>query len=450
MLLNDEVKISYVDLDFAHSKIKALAALCNDARNLLNRVYLDQHFALSRYELLGTYNLAVDSLERTKLELQKSASNLDTLLGKVFRASEKFKEYEQKVRQMLNINLGETAFQIIKIVNIFASSVFSAVAKNTKEMILEGEGFDAWSNFQYDATEKVLLAAQGSNINIKNFSSAAFLAMCAAGVAKSSVLQLIQKHTDEQIEKQTVDFNKNVPEKFKNVYKKPANLEELAYKAGSMESYTFDGTTDVQVMVKDGDPPLFTVMIPPTSEWSNVNGWPENFNIMSGNSELAQIAKTALETEMQKYGIRDFSKPNVMLAGFSLGGLASAFFAEKYSKSFNIKQIVTFGSPIAGFNVPKTTKVLAYEFENDPISQLDFKNNPNGENWETISIPRNDLNEKGIAKPKDPINVHYMTHYAPKTKEFEPKTATDFEMFLSSKPDRSDLKISNYESKLIV
>ncbi|MDR2799279.1 MAG: hypothetical protein LBB07_01480 [Bifidobacteriaceae bacterium] len=449
MRVDGEIKISYVDLDYAYSKIKALSTFCGEAESQLSRIYSDYSLLISQYNLRSSYNIVANSIEAAKAELRKSIANLDDLNHKVYKSSEKFKETEKRLSQMTKINLGDWFMEAGKYIAVFIAGTANSIATNITEMLIEGEGFSAWNNFKFDTFESFLKLLKPSKLNVEKISSAVYATMGAKGLVKDSTLLLTKKHTDKQIEQRTVEYEKALPKELVSTYKKPANLEELAYKAGSINSYTFDGTTDVQIMVKEGNPPLFTILIPSTNEWSNVNGWPENFNILSGNSDLADIVKTALETEMQKRGITNFAQPKIMLAGFSMGGLVSAFFASKFSKQFNILQIVSFGAPIGGFAIPKSTKVLAYEFENDIVPQFDLKDNPKEENWETFVLPRNDLNSKGIPKPRDPVNVHYMTFYAPATKQFAPKIATDFQQFLSNREDRSDLDLVNYESKLI-
>jgi hypothetical protein len=110
---------------------------------------------------------------------------------------------------------------------------------------------------------------------------------------------------------------------------------------------------------------------------------------------------------------------------------------------------VTFAAPIGRFEIYSKIKVLAYEFANDPVAKLDLKDNPKSSNWETIILPRNDLNVAGKAKPSDPINVHQMQIYAPQIDKFYPVKNLAFDGFLSNNLSRSDLEIVNYETQLV-
>jgi hypothetical protein len=448
MRYDDKVIISYVDLDFAISKINSLAVLCDEISNVSKNVFSDTIISYSQFISPYSFNEMAESLQNCSFRLKNISNSLYNFSNTILNANKKYKAYEKNILRIFQLNLPGVAVNLMAGFLISGAGAVNALITNFKEMFLEGEGLSAWENFKYDMLDKVGQAAQNSPVNIELLSGFLALVCKLNGFLNDSILLLSPKHTDLEIEKQTIDYDKTLP-KDMFLYKKPATLEELAYKSGSIDSYTFDGVTNIQIMVKEGVPPSFTVLLPCTTRWKEVNGWPEDFNIMSGNSNLASLAKTALETEMQKRGISDFSKPPVMLAGFSLGGLTSAFFASKYNDIFNVKQVVSFAAPIARFNISDKTNVLAYEFANDYVTQADLKKNPDMKNWETIVLPRNDLNLQGIAKPRDLLYVHQMQIYAPEVKTHYPTKEHNFMDFLSTKNDRTDIEIVNYESQLI-
>ncbi|MDR3152219.1 MAG: hypothetical protein LBT85_01990 [Bifidobacteriaceae bacterium] len=447
MRCDSEIIISYIDLDFAISKIKSLAVSCDEIANACRVVFSDRSVTVSQFVLPYSFAQMSDGLQNCSFQLKNNSNNLYSFANKISDANEKYKDYEKNISNLLKLVSPEMSINLLTSLFVVGAGAANALITNFKEMFLENEGFGAWENFEYDVLDKIAQTAQKSHINVELLSQILVLVCKQADFLNDSVLLLTSKHTDSEIEKQTFSYDKTLPKNM-SFYKKPATLEELAYKAGSINSYTFDGVTNIQIMVKEGSPPSFTVLLPCTTRWKEVNGWPEDFNIMSGNSNLVSLAKTALETEMQKRGISNFSEPPVMLAGFSLGGLASAFFASKYNSNFNIKQVVSFGAPIGRFNIDNKINVLAYEFANDYVAKFDLKENPTAKNWETVVLPRNDLNLQGIAKPKDPVNVHQMQIYAPKINEYYPAKAHNFSNFLSSAAGRSDLEIANYECQL--
>lgn len=75
----------------------------------------------------------------------------------------------------------------------------------------------------------------------------------------------------------------------------------------------------------------------------------------------------------------------VMLQGFSLGGITAGLMASDPHLGYNVTHLVTGGSPIARFDIPESVNVLAFEFDGDPIARLDGRDNPDQANWTTVS-----------------------------------------------------------------
>lgn len=113
-------------------------------------------------------------------------------------------------------------------------------------------------------------------------------------------------------------------------------------------------------------------------------GWEQNLEAMS-NTPLArkQADSTIMVIEaMKRSGIK--SKDPVALIGHSQGGIVAASIASDYSKKYNIKHVVTAGSPIANHPIPKRTWVTSIEMEDELVPSLDGKENPIRNNWVTI------------------------------------------------------------------
>jgi len=157
------------------------------------------------------------------------------------------------------------------------------------------------------------------------------------------------------------------------------------------------GGTDEAVIrvVATGTPPAFTLIIPPTGEWSPWGSVPDDINgdlaIMTGHSHLEQLADQALSKAIADYNTGHPSDPPitaklsaVMVAGFSQGGITAAAFAQDFNNKYDIKQVVTIGAPIANFSIPESVHVLAYESADDVMPRLDGRENPQSPNWQTI------------------------------------------------------------------
>lgn len=113
-------------------------------------------------------------------------------------------------------------------------------------------------------------------------------------------------------------------------------------------------------------------------------GWEQNLEAMSNAASMRKQAdSTRMVVEaMRRSGIKPHDP--VVLVGHSQGGIVAASIASDYSKQYNIKHVVTAGSPIANHPIPKRTWVTSIEMEDELVPTLDGKNNPMRKNWITI------------------------------------------------------------------
>lgn len=95
------------------------------------------------------------------------------------------------------------------------------------------------------------------------------------------------------------------------------------------------------------------------------------------NSELAKAVKSALA----EAGVT--SSSNLVVAGYSLGGLLSSSIAA--DQNFNVTGLISLGAPIANAQIPAGVPVIAIEHSNDPVPTLTGETNPLSENWVTAS-----------------------------------------------------------------
>ncbi|WP_162861416.1 alpha/beta hydrolase, partial [Gardnerella vaginalis] len=136
-------------------------------------------------------------------------------------------------------------------------------------------------------------------------------------------------------------------------------------------------------------------------------GWPQNAEVMSSSKNVRQNAdSTRMVIEaMRKSGIK--AKDSVILVGHSQGGIVAASIASDYSKQYNIKHIVTAGSPIANHPIPNKTWVTSIEMEDELVPTLDGASNPNRNNWVTIhgTAKKSATAHNGTIAPKTAHNA---------------------------------------------
>lgn len=147
-------------------------------------------------------------------------------------------------------------------------------------------------------------------------------------------------------------------------------------------------------------------------------GWEQNLEVMS-NTPLArkQADSTRMVIEaMERSGIQ--SKDPVVLVGHSQGGIVAASIASDYSKKYNIKHIVTAGSPIANHPIPKRTWVTSIEMEDELVPSLDGKENPMRNNWVTIRGKATHVQE--TPRPLPPYAMRFSGRI-PEKKKFDRK-----------------------------
>lgn len=165
----------------------------------------------------------------------------------------------------------------------------------------------------------------------------------------------------------------------------------------------------------------WVVIIPGTQDWSTHSGsdlfdLTTNVHLMTGqDTAVYHAVSNALARAMASAHV-PAGQP-VMLAGYSLGGIAAAGLAANadFRRRFNLTNLVTAGAPIARFPVPRSVGVLSMENLQDPIPRLEGEPNPDRPNWITVS--RNvsgDVLPRGAGSVRidgDPIEAHFSPIY---------------------------------------
>lgn len=113
-------------------------------------------------------------------------------------------------------------------------------------------------------------------------------------------------------------------------------------------------------------------------------GWAQNMELMSDDPKErmnADSARMVLEA-MRQAGIG--ADEPVALIGHSQGGIVAAAIAADMADQYDIRHVVTTGSPIANHPIPSTTWVTSIEMDDELVAAFDGAANPSGTNWLTI------------------------------------------------------------------
>ncbi len=151
-------------------------------------------------------------------------------------------------------------------------------------------------------------------------------------------------------------------------------------------AYSDPPKVEIVPVVRDGVTVGYVVQIPgtdPTSGFrhgSSPYDWTTDVQEMTGEgSQVRAAIVRALEDA-------DLQGRPVMLSGHSLGGILAASMAadDGIRERFNVQSVVTYGSPVARFDIPDDVSVLSIEHRQDVVPMLEGRDNPDGASWTTI------------------------------------------------------------------
>ncbi|WP_420829115.1 alpha/beta hydrolase [Bifidobacterium miconisargentati] len=145
-------------------------------------------------------------------------------------------------------------------------------------------------------------------------------------------------------------------------------------------------TIAIQRYEKEDGESAWLVTVPGTDgQADSPFDWEQNAELMSADPEQrrqADSVRLVIEA-MRQAGIGEDDE--VAIVGHSQGGIVAASIASDWQDEFNVKHIVTAGSPIANHPVPEGTWVTSVEIEDELVAALDGASNPATPNWLTIS-----------------------------------------------------------------
>src|SRR5690606_7923326 len=147
---------------------------------------------------------------------------------------------------------------------------------------------------------------------------------------------------------------------------------------------TLPSTQDWQALqgVMDGDPGATSFGDP-----GSTNDVDSNIALML-TPELRTQYERAVLVAMDRAGIG--ADDEVMLVGFSQGGILAGHLAANRSDEYNFTAVLAYGSPIDAMDIPPKTDVLSIQHP-EPVHQLDLAAPPtNLEHWRTVSTDARD------------------------------------------------------------
>lgn len=371
---------------------------------------------------------------RIKSSQCESLSNkLDELSSLIIRANNLYANAEYKNRENLDnlVSIGTSIFPITA-VPFFASVGFSILLDMTQKSGMKN--FSKWSHETAPIQQgfirgfsKHFLINPVTGIPIRLFSSiqekndvkhskAPVSTFASALSLFSAKINDVNQGNNLKVTKIRLphrEYSKILHYRGSNISQALANLTDLSNGnlAVKPPKINADGATIAIQRFKKKDGSIsWLVTIPGTDgKPKSPFGWPQNAEVMSSSKNVRQNAdSTRMVIEaMRKSGIK--ATDSVILVGHSQGGIVAASIASDYSKQYNIKHVVTAGSPIANHPIPNKTWVTSIEMEDELVPTLDGASNPNRNNWVTIhgTAKKSATAHNGTIAPKTAHNAIY-------------------------------------------
>jgi hypothetical protein len=191
-------------------------------------------------------------------------------------------------------------------------------------------------------------------------------------------------------------------------------LQTIFDEQGRLGAQGSEGQVQI-VRIDHGDgPPSWIVQIPGTQVWDPRRG-DNPVDLTSNVTMMSMPDQTVIEAQvsaaMRKAGIEPGQ--DVMLTGHSQGGITAASMASDPDvlAEFDIRSVVTGGSPIGRFDIPDDISVMSLEHVQDVVPKLDGADNPDRPNWTTVTRELTDA-EGTLDGQRGPGGAHSTDTYA--------------------------------------
>ncbi|UKJ63372.1 hypothetical protein H1Q78_17190 [Cellulosimicrobium cellulans] len=146
---------------------------------------------------------------------------------------------------------------------------------------------------------------------------------------------------------------------------------------GAVEALKTDSTLSIQRIVKDDGTPTWVVAIPGTQPFNlrSVFNMTSNYQLMDDDPAVRAQADSAraVMDAMRQAGISP--DDDVVLVGHSQGGIIASTVAAATVGTYNVRHVVTAGSPIGGHDLPPGVKGTHFETQGEGISDTDGAEN---------------------------------------------------------------------------
>ena len=187
----------------------------------------------------------------------------------------------------------------------------------------------------------------------------------------------------------------------------PTNLTDLVSNLSRLQAEQ-PGSIRVEQIAGEG-PRQFVAYLPGMT-LSTVASVRDPFNLTSGIYALAgsgaSDAEAAATAALRKAGVGTKPGDKVTLVGYSEGALVAANLAK--TGEFKVSGVVSIGGQVGNVSVPKSVPVLSIEHNLDLPAKLDLKDNPNGQNWLSVTLPST-----------NPFNAHDIGNYLESAKHVD-------------------------------
>lgn len=182
---------------------------------------------------------------------------------------------------------------------------------------------------------------------------------------------------------------------------------DLAY--GVQTDGHYDPRVAVTPVTGEDGTTRWLVHVPGTEEWDPRRG-PNPFDLTSNvqlmSQRTAEVQQAVVEA-MRRAGIPDGGE--VLLVGHSQGGIIAAAIASDAGQPFQVRGLLTAGSPVARFDLPPGVAALSLEHTQDAVPLLDAADNPGRPGWTTV---RRDLDAAGQEGFEAIAAAHDVSAYA--------------------------------------
>ncbi|TPF97145.1 hypothetical protein EP30_04150 [Bifidobacterium sp. UTCIF-39] len=330
------------------------------------------------------YSLVTNHINERADEAVVLAQKMQDLADKLTEAYSMYSEADDLARRLFGegLQLGTTMKPGLGVLALGATAMGSTIAGSIKEgrfnpiYAITGtsklhEGMlsalgSAIVNGDQDRSERALKGLEESN----EVNQAA--GILAEHTSKIKDILFGNKLTVSQIHpKKGIGETRSIEDTLTNVH--DMRLNDVPYGSIAIQKYRReDGSTAWMVTIPGTDGKIDSPF-----------DWFTNMELMSDKHRATADSVRMVDEAMRQAGIQPGDP--VAMVGHSQGGIVAATMASDFADKYNIKHVVTAGSPIANHSIKDGITVTSVEMEDELVSALDGAPNPSNPDWVTVS-----------------------------------------------------------------